>query len=168
MSEQSPEEKIATLEQVVNNVYRERAHLVSLLSAIFGGTISYSDPDTPDWPVVMLHTPAGQLSWHIGPGDVDLFDHMTPLLHGPEWDGHSTDEKYARIRALTTEIAEARDDALALLAARPEPEPDPVKAGEDTGTPEPTPEPTTPEPEPDPEPGRPARRASSRRGKPSA
>lgn len=42
------------------------------------------DPEDPEWPVVFIELPQGQVSWHM-------------LQHGRKWDGHSTDEKYRRV-----------------------------------------------------------------------
>jgi hypothetical protein len=39
-----------------------------------------------DWPVVILHLPQGQISWHMQPDTID-------------YDGHSTEEKNDRICA---------------------------------------------------------------------
>ncbi len=88
-------------------VYRERAHLVALLAALYPSHIGYTDPTEPDWAVVIIEAPTGQLSWHIAPGDMDLFGHVqatSRICRG--WDGHSTDEKYRRLRELaaTTEL----------------------------------------------------------------
>lgn len=47
------------------------------------------DPAEPDWPVFYIELPTGQVSWHMP-------------QHGPEWDGHSTEEKYARINAFAS------------------------------------------------------------------
>lgn len=82
------------------NVYRERAHLVAFLAAAYDSTIGYTDPDEPDWAVVVIRTPEGQMTWHISPDDMDLFDHVE---REPEhvWDGHTTEEKYERLKALT-------------------------------------------------------------------
>jgi hypothetical protein len=44
------------------------------------------DPAQPEWPVAYIETPEGQVSWHLP-------------QHGHEWDGHSTEEKYRRVRA---------------------------------------------------------------------
>lgn len=41
--------------------------------------------DEPEWPVVYIHLPTGQISWHIP-------------QHVVGWDGHNTEEKYKRIR----------------------------------------------------------------------
>lgn len=84
------------------NIYRERAHLVALLAALYPSHIGYTDPDEPDWPVVIIETPNGQMSWHIAPDDVDLFTHVRPTDRACRgWDGHTTEEKYDRIRLLT-------------------------------------------------------------------
>lgn len=44
------------------------------------------DPTEPDWPVIYIELPDGQVSWHMP-------------AHGREWDGHATEEKYRRCRA---------------------------------------------------------------------
>lgn len=83
----------------MNDLYRERAHLVALLAAIFPSVISYNDPKEPSWPVIYIDTVEGQLSWHICPDDMDLFKHVRVESDTNKiiWDGHTTEEKYARI-----------------------------------------------------------------------
>lgn len=44
------------------------------------------DPKEPDWPVVFIELPQGQVSWHLP-------------QHTHEWDGHTTDEKNQRVAA---------------------------------------------------------------------
>lgn len=44
------------------------------------------DPAEPEWPVVYIELPTGQVSWHMP-------------RYANDFDGHTTDEKYARIRA---------------------------------------------------------------------
>lgn len=88
--------------------YRERAFLVAHLAAQYFSVITYNDPDEPDWPVIYIETPAGQLSWHLSPDDLDLFNHVIRV--GPDsitWDGHTTEEKYQRLAKLTSEAASA-------------------------------------------------------------
>ena len=90
------------------NPYRERAHLVAHLASQYFSAIAYNDPNEPDWPVIYIQTPAGQLSWHLSPDDLDLFDHVIRVT--PEsitWDGHTTEEKYRRLAKLTSEAADA-------------------------------------------------------------
>ena len=43
------------------------------------------DPNEPEWPVVYIELPTGQVSWHMP-------------QHSEEWDGHSTEEKFERIK----------------------------------------------------------------------
>lgn len=55
------------------------------------------DAEAEGWPVIVIETPRGQVSWHV-PRDelpVDRFD-----VYCPEWDGHTTREKYNRLERL--------------------------------------------------------------------
>lgn len=45
------------------------------------------DPEQPEWPVVFIELPTGQVSWHLP-------------QHAQAWDGHTTAEKYQRVAAL--------------------------------------------------------------------
>lgn len=85
------------------SVYRERAHLVAYLASLYPSVIAYSDPQEPDWPVIYLTTPAGQLSWHLSGDDLDLFEHV-PVVEPDDWrakwDGHTTEQKYERLATL--------------------------------------------------------------------
>ena len=90
-----------------DGVYRERAHLLAHLAATHPSHLGYTDPDIPTWPVLTVETPTGQMCWHINPTDLDLFGHVTwadPVAIG--WDGHTTEEKYQRLRELTTGAGE--------------------------------------------------------------
>ena len=42
------------------------------------------DNNEPEWPVVYIDLPTGQVSWHMP-------------QHTSQWDGHDTEEKYRRI-----------------------------------------------------------------------
>jgi hypothetical protein len=44
------------------------------------------DPQEPEWPVVFIELPTGQVSWHVA-------------AHHLPWDGHDTPTKYERVRA---------------------------------------------------------------------
>lgn len=84
------------------DTHRERAHLVAYLASQHTALISYADPDEPDWPVIYISTAEGQMSWHLSEDDLDLFGPI-PFV-GPDkvtWDGHTTEEKYARLDRLT-------------------------------------------------------------------
>lgn len=84
-----------------DSVYRERSHLVAYLAATYPSHIGYTDPSEPDWAVVIIDTPTGQMSWHVSPDDTDLFALVRPTSTGDlGWDGHTTEEKYERMRQL--------------------------------------------------------------------
>jgi hypothetical protein len=90
-------------------VYRERAALVAHLAALYPAVIVRNgDPaDDPDWPLIYIDTPTGQMSWHLTQGDLDLFPHVPIVAEGPEWDRHTTEEKYRRLAALTADQADS-------------------------------------------------------------
>ena len=88
----------------VDNVYRERAHLVAHLAAVYPSRIGYTDPSEPEWAVVSISLPTGQVTWHVAPDDMDLFTHVRSGVEA--WDGHTTDEKYARLDAHTRALAQ--------------------------------------------------------------
>jgi hypothetical protein len=91
----------------LDSAYRERAHLLAYLAATQESCLSLSDPAAPDWPVLTVETPAGQMCWHIAPRDLDLFGHVPNEVKWrvPAWDGHSTAEKYERLRKLVSDTA---------------------------------------------------------------
>lgn len=92
-------EEISFKETFDESVYRERARLVSFLTKIFVSYCGFTDPEEPDWLVVYVETPEGQLSWHISPEDADLFGHLSMITEN-RWDGHTTKEKYERLARL--------------------------------------------------------------------
>lgn len=94
-----------------DSVYRERSHLAAHLAAGYPSVlVEGADASAPDWPVLFVKLPTGQVSWHISPDDRDLFDHVRRTVAGmpdaPAWDGHDTEEKYARLDAHTRALAQ--------------------------------------------------------------
>jgi hypothetical protein len=92
---------VGLLDEDAGGMYEERAHLVALLATHYASLLTFNDPAEPEWGVVYIDTPAGKLSWHIAPGDLHLF--LRTLTVAPDrvkWDGHTTEEKYERIRRL--------------------------------------------------------------------
>jgi hypothetical protein len=81
------------------------------------------DVGEPDWPVLYIATPAGQVSWHI-PKAERVYEPPVRPEHGPvAWDGHTTDEKFDRLRALFAAAArKALEERLAIEHAPREPE----------------------------------------------
>lgn len=100
--------ELGDMEDQRNAVYRERAHLVALLAAEDPSHIGRNDPNAPDWAVLTVELPTGQACWHIAAADMDLFAHVQPTPnYARGWDGHTTEEKYQRIREHTTARAAA-------------------------------------------------------------
>lgn len=85
-------------------VYRERAHLLAHLAAIYPAHFQ-TDPQAPDWPILHLELPTGQARWYIAPEDLDLFPHVT-AGEEQEWDGHTNEIKYQRLDDATRILAD--------------------------------------------------------------
>lgn len=86
----------------VSKVYTERNMAVALamqLARKAGYLIWVHSGDDPDWPVVFIELPTGQVSWHVPIAELMTFFPDTPVAPASPWDGHSTAEKNARIRA---------------------------------------------------------------------
>lgn len=103
--------QITVLAKERDGAYRERAHLVALLAAMTdGAVIAYAtDVDEPGWQIVYLTIGARQCSWHISPRDADLFAHVERVdIADPraQWDGHTTEAKYAWIAEQASEWAQ--------------------------------------------------------------
>lgn len=83
------------------DIYRERAHLVAYLASRYTSYLARPQDAEPGFTFcVYVESPEGQLSWHIADSDLDLFTGI-PEQHDARWDGHTTEEKYERLRALT-------------------------------------------------------------------
>lgn len=99
---------INRLEGERDGAYRERAHLVAWLAAMHESVIAPApDVDEPGWQIVYLYAGGWQMSWHISPRDAELFKGVTYVAAEhprAQWDGHQTDQKYARIRNHTRVI----------------------------------------------------------------
>jgi hypothetical protein len=54
-----------------------------------------NDPAAPDWPVLLIALPTGQISYHLPWREACVNVPVTPSL---AWDGHNTEEKRERIR----------------------------------------------------------------------
>ena len=94
-----------------DNAYRERAQLLAWLAAHHAAVLAPAlDVDDEDgWQLLYLYADDRQMSWHIAPRDAELFAHVPSVPFADPratWDGHTTDEKYERIRALTAELAQ--------------------------------------------------------------
>jgi hypothetical protein len=81
--------------------YRERNHLAAWLAALHPSVIAPA-PDAGDgWHRLFLRAGGWQFTWPVAPADLMLFDHVKRVPAGDaraRWDGHTTAQKYLRIR----------------------------------------------------------------------
>lgn len=94
-------------EQERDGAYRERVHLLAWLATLYAPNAVLApalDIDDEDgWHLLFLTVAGRQLSWHIAPRDMDLLKHVERVDFADpraQWDGHTTDEKYQRIRTM--------------------------------------------------------------------
>lgn len=97
-------ESINQLVAEKDTAYRERDMLVCALSKIWPSHLAYDDQvgwdDEWRW-VVCVHSPQGQLTWHIRKSELPWFGHLNHAAN--HWDGHTTPEKYERLSRLTSQ-----------------------------------------------------------------
>lgn len=77
----------------------------------------YMDPKTgPEWPVVSVELPTGQVTWHIAREDFESmrFGRVVPQL-SRDWDGHDTARKIGRLMRLASELEASALEAAAEL-----------------------------------------------------
>ncbi|MFE2600146.1 hypothetical protein ACFXCZ_27265 [Streptomyces sp. NPDC059396] len=93
---------VARAEEERDGAYRERAHLVAWLASAYESLrVPAPDTDEPGWQIIYLYAGPWQMSWHIAPRDADLVKDIPTGIDGDpraQWDGHTTDQKYRRIR----------------------------------------------------------------------
>ena len=116
--------KIDQLIKDKNNAYWERNQLVVVLSKLFPSYLT-KHPETDqnwdsDWrTIVVINIPVQiydvcgkelrgvtefyQFTWHIHDSEVALFDHLN--YQDNKWDGHTTEEKYKRLRQISIKEA---------------------------------------------------------------
>ena len=75
---------------------QERNLLIGVLSRLWPSHLSPSATPQQDRVVVCVHSPAGQLAWHISQQEaVDTFAHLKTQPN--DWDHHTTGEKIDRM-----------------------------------------------------------------------
>lgn len=84
----------------LDEVYAERNAVVlafATLARALGWHVGKAvDASEPGWPVLLIDTPEGQVSWHFKADDMPS---DMPVYRG-HWDGHDTPEKYDRLKRL--------------------------------------------------------------------
>lgn len=108
-------QRVAELEAQKDAAYRERNLVVALAAELvkrFTKGEAFLAPHTgedwgPEWKWVLflefIPGMVGQVSWHIHRDELYLFDRL-PRLESNPWDGHTTEEKYDRIREYVGEF----------------------------------------------------------------
>lgn len=94
------EDLVSKLKDGLNTAYRERSELLLFLSKVLPSHTAYDEQGDEGFKgLLCAHGPAGQMAWHIADAERKLFDHLPfELAH---YDGHSTLEKYNRLREIT-------------------------------------------------------------------
>lgn len=96
--------KILSYKARKDGAYTERNRVVALLSKLLVSSLGRHSLDDKEWDIewrniVYVALPNGkQLSWHIHDSHLPLFPHLQ-FNTSVQWDGHTTEEKYARIEA---------------------------------------------------------------------
>lgn len=78
--------------------YTERNQLVAFISKLFPSHLCRHPDNDKEWEndwrwIVCIHSPHGQLTWHIHDGEKKHFNHLK--VKTEHWDGHTTPQKYA-------------------------------------------------------------------------
>lgn len=58
-----------------------------------------TDPNEPDWPVLMIDLPTGQVGWHLPKNEIV----GEWPLYEKAWDGHTLEEKRQRLKSFLEE-----------------------------------------------------------------
>ena len=88
---------MTTQSSTLNDAYFDRNQAVMAMSRM-AQKLGYKvglrfDPNEPDWPVLMIDLPGGQVGWHLPKAEVIG---EWPAYEHP-WDGHTLEEKRKRI-----------------------------------------------------------------------
>ena len=98
-------DQVAKAVEAKNNAYWERNQLVAYIASQYEAHMVRHPEDDKEWEddwrwIICVHTPQGQLSWHIHDDEVPYFGWLEVEPDGEHWDGHTTEEKYDRITEL--------------------------------------------------------------------
>lgn len=90
------------LDKKLNEVYAERNRLALTLARLahaLGHDVCLAEDkeNGPDWFILFIETPAGQVSWHIPWGEVDAENLNLPYRFTAEWDGHTKAQANRRL-----------------------------------------------------------------------
>ena len=99
------QEEVGRLGRQEDGAYSERDKLVAALSKYLPSYLGRHEASDLEWEdnwrwIVFIETPQGQCSWHIHDDELPMFAHLERRGEGC-WDGHTTEDKYRRLAALT-------------------------------------------------------------------
>ncbi len=103
LRDQTSQEREREIVESKNNAYHERDMLVCALSKLFPAYLAQHDEADLEWEndwrwIVYVELPTGQVSWHIHDSEREMFNHLE--VKANNWDGHNTERKYQRLKAL--------------------------------------------------------------------
>lgn len=98
--------------------YAERNKVVAALASVFPAYRYRNPEDEPGWFVVGIDLPTGQATWHFRDDELPLVEHLPETE--VSWDGHTTAEKYERLRDLPMLCAAHRIRATSIPPPRRE------------------------------------------------
>ena len=96
---EAAEQQVAELRKEKDAAYAERNKVVMALAYHYPCRWGI-DADEPDWRVLYIELPTGQVSWHFSLAEYEAARGLNALAHNGVWDGHTTEEKYKRLAAL--------------------------------------------------------------------
>lgn len=92
--------RYADAKKVSDDLYEERNRLVAALSKVWPSHWCNHPAEDKTWDpewrtIICIHSPQGQLTWHIHLSHQKFFVHLPKGEN--HWDGHTTEEKYERL-----------------------------------------------------------------------
>lgn len=107
--------------QAMTSVYSERAALLAFFTTWHPSVISYNAKTQAGYALLYVDTPHGQMTWHIAPNDMHLFNHVE-IVPGDDpraqWDGHTTEDKYRRFNDLLSTVISIRELVSEVIAGK--------------------------------------------------
>ena len=91
--------ELGSLEQI-NKVYTERNACVGMayvMAKKLGYRVGMKASDDPEWLLIFIDLPTGQVSWHIPQGDLVGYFPDKLEIYPDGWDEHTFAEKYGRM-----------------------------------------------------------------------
>jgi hypothetical protein len=107
------EEALQEMERRKDAAFEERNRVVAALAKAFPSGVARTAIEgwSEDWHgCVYIDLPTGQASWHFHDSQAHLFDGL-PAYTKP-WDGHTTEQKYERLTAMSPRRSGGRATAV--------------------------------------------------------